>query len=223
MTWVTNAAKPVDNLQNAGMTSLLRRRRLSARDLSLVAVFAGVMAALGAIPAVSPAGIPVPITAQSMGPMLAGAIIGRRRGAGSMLLFLALVAIGLPLLAGGRGGLSVFTGPSVGYLVGFPVAAWVIGWLVERYGSPYALGFGIIANVVGGIVVMYALGIPATAWRAHISLDAAITSAGWFVVGDCAKTVIAAFVARGVHASYPGLLPASVRTRKAEREQLPVA
>ena len=200
------------------MTPPFRARRLSARDLSLVAVFAGVMAALGAIPAITPAGIPVPITAQSMGPMLAGAIIGRRRGATSMLLFLALVAIGLPLLAGGRGGLSVFTGPSIGYIVGFPVAAWVIGWLVERYGAPYALGFGIFANAIGGIVVMYALGIPGTAWRAHISLDAAITGAGWFVVGDCAKTVIAAFVARGVHAAYPGLLPASRRTQESVAE-----
>ena len=206
------------------MTSALSARRLSARDLSLVAVFAGVMAALGAVPAFTPGSFPVPITAQSMGPMLAGAIIGRRRGAASQLLFLALVAIGLPLLAGGRGGLSVFTGPSVGYIVGFPVAAWVVGWLTEKYGAPYSIVWGVIANALGGIVVLYALGIPGTAWRAHISLDAAITGSGWFIVGDLAKTVIAAFVAYGVHASYPGLLrPRTRRAQEAEREPAPAA
>ncbi len=191
-------------------------RRFSARDLALVATFAGIMAALGTIPAVSPAGMPVPITAQSMGAMLAGAILGWRRGAAAMLLFIALVALGLPLLAGGRGGLAVFSGPSVGYIIGFPFAAHVIGWMTEALGAPYRIVAGVIANLVGGVLVMYALGIPGTAWRAHISLGAAISGAGWFVVGDTAKAVIAAFVARGVHAAYPGLL----RSRGARAESL---
>ena len=94
--------------------------RFTARDLALVAVFAGVMAALGLVPAWTPPGFTVPITAQSMGVMLAGGVLGGRRGALSMLVFLALVAIGLPLLAGGRGGLGVFAGPSVGFLDRLP-------------------------------------------------------------------------------------------------------
>ena len=69
------------------------------RDLVLAALFAAIIVVLGLLPPIMLGFIPVPITAQSMGPMLAGAIIGRRRGATSMLLFLALVAIGLPLLA----------------------------------------------------------------------------------------------------------------------------
>lgn len=207
----------MENRQNARVTTASRPSTgpFSARDLSLTATFAGVMAALGAVPAFTPGAFPVPITAQSMGPMLAGAIIGRRRGAASQLLFLALVAIGLPLLAGGRGGLSAFAGPSVGYLVGFPVAAWAVGWLTEKYGAPYAVRWGVVANILGGIVVLYALGIPGTAWRGGVSLDAAIVGSGWFVVGDCAKAVIAAFVAYGVHAAYPGLLP--VRRSRPDR------
>lgn len=195
-------------------------RELAARDLALIATFAGLMAALGLVPAVSPFGIPVPVTAQSMGAMLAGAILGARRGAASMVLFLALVAVGLPLLAGGRGGLGVFAGPSVGYLVGFVVGAWVVGRITEIGGAPYRLVWGIPANVLGGIVVVYLLGIPGTAWRADISLQAATVAAGWFVVGDAAKAVIAAFVARGVHAAYPGLLKPGRRARRlAERAQ----
>src|SRR5688500_6271691 len=98
----------------------------SSRDLAMVAVFAGIVAALGLVPAVSVLGGAVPITAQSLGVMLAGAVLGPRRGALALLLFLGLVALGLPLLAGGRGGLGVFAGASVGYLVGFPVAAFAV-------------------------------------------------------------------------------------------------
>lgn len=181
-------------------------RRFSTRDLALVATFAGVMAALGVVPAISVPAIAVPITAQSMGPMLAGSIIGARRGAASMLLFLALVAVGLPLLSGGRGGLGVFTGPSMGFLLAFPLAALVIGLAVELVGAPYRLVPGLIANLVGGVVVVYALGIPALAWRGGLPLDKALTGSLAFVPGDLVKVVVAALVARGVHAGYPGLL-----------------
>lgn len=192
-------------------------RRMTSRDLALVATFTGLVAALGLVPAVYPAGIPVPITAQTLGVMLAGAVIGRWRGAASLVLLLVLVAVGLPLLAGGRGGLSAFAGPSVGYLVGFPFGAWVIGWLTEKGGAPYRLSWGLVANIVGGIVVVYAFGILGTAWRAHLSIEAATVSAGWYVVGDLAKAVIAALVARGVHAAYPGLLRERAAVPRARR------
>lgn len=183
-----------------------QRGRFTVRDLALIATFAGLMAALGLFPAFYPFGTAVPITAQSMGVMLAGTILGARRGAASMLLFLALVAIGLPLLAGGRGGLGVFAGPSVGFLVGFPIAAYVVGWIVERGGAPYKLVFGVVANVVGGIVVLYALGIPGIAWRADLSIGKAVAAVAVFVPGDAIKAVLAALVAQGVHAAYPGLI-----------------
>src|SRR4051794_41975632 len=67
--------------------------------------------------------------------MLAGAVLGARRGFLAVLLLLVLVAVGLPLLAGGRGGLGVFATPSVGFLLGWPVAALVIGWPSERGGA----------------------------------------------------------------------------------------
>lgn len=164
------------------------------------------MAALGLIPALYPFGTLVPITAQSLGVMLAGAILGPRRGALAVLVLLLLVAVGLPLLSGGRGGLGVFFTPTVGYLVGWPVAAFVVGWLTVKGGAPYRLGWGITANVVGGIVVMYALGIAGTALVGQISVTAAALGALVFVPGDVLKAVVAALVARGVHASYPGLI-----------------
>jgi biotin transport system substrate-specific component len=188
---------------------------LSSRDLSLIAIFTGVIAALGLVPAVAPFGGAVPITAQSMGIMLAGAILGAKRGALSVLLFLILVAIGLPLLSGGRGGLGVFAGPSVGYLVGFPVAAFLVGLLTERVGRPYRLPLGVMANILGGVLALNAIGIVGMALVLHVSLVKATTLAAVFMPGDVVKAVLTASVAAGVHAAYPGLIPARAARRTA--------
>ena len=180
--------------------------RSTSRDLALIAVFAAITAALGLLPPISTGLSPVPITAQSWGVMLAGAGLGGRRAARSQVLFLALVAIGLPLLSGGRGGLGVFAGASVGFLLGWAVAAGVIGWLTERRGAPYSVPFGISFNVIGGIVVLYAFGIVGMMLRTKMSLPATLTANAPFLIGDSIKAVLAALVAAGVHRAYPGLL-----------------
>jgi len=172
------------------------------------------VAALGLVPALYPFGTAVPITAQSLGVMLAGAILGGRRGALAMLVLLGLVAVGLPLLSGGRGGLGVFFGPSVGYLLGWPIAAFVVGWLTQKGGAPYRLPWGVVANIVGGIVVLYTLGIAGTVLVADLSVRAAVIGSMIFVPGDLVKAVLAAIIARGVHAAYPGLLAARPRAQE---------
>jgi len=151
--------------------------------------------------------------------MLAGAVLGARRGFLSLLLLLVLVAVGLPLLAGGRGGLGVFAGPSAGFLIGWPVAAFVVGWLTERGGSTYKLAWGLVANFVGGVVVLYAFGIAGMALVAGFSVQAAAVSTGIFLPGDLVKVVVAALVARGVHAAYPGLLGHPQRRASEPAEQ----
>jgi biotin transport system substrate-specific component len=191
------------------------------RDLALTATFAGLIAALGLVPAFSPFGFAVPVTIQSLGVMITGAVLGARRGAAATGLFLLLVAIGLPVLSGGRGGLGVFAGPTLGFLIGFPVAAAVTGALVYRRGAPYAFWWGLVSAFTGGVVVLYAIGIPVTAWRAGISLPAAIVGCAPFLVGDCVKAVVAAAVAGPVHRAQPGLLPAPTRaTRRPLPEQV---
>ena len=101
------------------------------KNLTHIALFAALIAVLGLIPKIDLIS-GVPITAQSLGIMLCGTVLGAKRGALAVILFLVLVAAGLPLLAGGRGGLGVFASPSVGYLIGFPFAAFVAGLIVER-------------------------------------------------------------------------------------------
>jgi biotin transport system substrate-specific component len=180
----------------------------SSRDLALVSVFVGVVAALGLVPPLF-AGSAVPITAQSMGVMLAGAILGARRGFLSLLVFVLLVAAGLPLLSGGVGGLAVFATPRVGFLVGFPVAAFVVGLLSEawaRRGAAYDVRWGVAANVVGGILALYPLGILGMMALGDLSVTEAGAAVGIFIPGDVVKAVVAAAVAAGVHRGYPGLL-----------------
>lgn len=186
----------------------------TGRSLAQIATFAGIIAVLGLIPAVAPFGNAVPITAQSLGIMLAGAVLGGRRGALAVLVLLALVALGLPLLAGGRGGLGVFAGPSIGYLVGFPIAAFAIGAMTNAMGSPYRLAPAIGINILGGVVLLNLLGVIGMVLRADLGVGPALVAAIPFVPGDLIKAVICAFVAKGVHAAYPGL----IRSRRAERE-----
>lgn len=176
---------------------------------------------MGLVPAFQVPGMPVPITLQSMGVMLAGAILGARKGFASVTLFLVLVAIGLPLLAGGRGGLAVFATPSVGFLIAWPISAFVIGWLTMRKGAPYGIGWGIAFNIAGGILVMYAFGLLGIMMVGGLSLTAALAAVVVFIPGDIAKAIVTALVAKPVHAAYPGLLP--MRTRADDRVDVEVS
>lgn len=181
--------------------------RTPARDLALIAIFAGVTAALGLIPAFYTPLSPAPITAQSFGIILAGAVLGGRRGFLSQALFVALVAIGLPLLAGGRGGIGVFASPTLGFIIGYAVCAGLIGWATFRLGAPYRLGWGLLVNFVGGMVVLYAFGLTGMMIVTGMSLPAALLANAPFLPGDLAKVIAATLIAKGVHAAYPHLLP----------------
>lgn len=174
------------------------------RNLTHIALFAALIAVLGLVPKIDLLS-GVPITAQSLGIMLCGTVLGAKRGALAVLLFLALVAVGLPLLSGGRGGLGVFAGPSVGFLIGFPVAAFVAGLVVERWSAPVGLAAGAGA-VLGGIVVLYAFGIPGMALVMGKSLAEATALSLPFFPGDLVKAVMAALITRGLAIARPGSL-----------------
>lgn len=173
------------------------------RDIALVSLFAAIMAVLGLMPKIEIAFIPVPITAQLLGVMLAGSILGAKRGAISMILFLMLVAAGLPLLAGGRGGLGVFAGPSAGFLFAYPLAAFVIGWLVERNWTRLNFLKLLAINILGGIVLLYAIGIPVITLVTGVPLASAALGSLLFVPGDLLKAVLAASAGIYVKRGYP--------------------
>ena len=176
---------------------------MKSRDLAYIALFAAIIAVLGLLPAVYPLGSTVPITAQTLGVMLAGSVLGARRGALAVLTFLVVVAIGLPVLSGGRGGLAVFAGPSAGYLYSWPLGAFVIGMITQLSWRRFNLGWALVANLVGGVAVIYAIGIPFVTVYTDASLTAAASSAGSFIPFDLVKAGIASVVAVAVHKAYP--------------------
>jgi biotin transport system substrate-specific component len=184
------------------------RRGMETKDIVLIALFCGIIVALGLIPPINIGIIPVPITSQTLGVMLAGAILGPVRGAASSALFLLLVIVGLPVLAGGRGGLGVIPGPTGGYLLGFIPGAFVVGLVVKllitRAQAPLTqLACYLAACIAGGIIVVYAIGIPWSSVATGISMHKAAYGALYFVLGDLIKAVITSLVARSVRRVYP--------------------
>lgn len=179
-----------------------------ARDLALIAVFAALAAILGLPGALTPFGASVPITLQTLAPMMAGAILGWKRGMASAVVFLALVAVGLPLLAGGRGGLGLFVGPSAGYLFGWIAGTAVIGLLVQWRLPAFNWWWTGLSVLIGGIVVVYLIGVPVLALVTGTDgLLATAAAAAVYLPGDLIKAVIATTVAVAVHRAYPELLP----------------
>lgn len=200
------------------------RWRITAADAARIATFAALTAVLGMPGSLALFGNAVPITLQTLGVMLAGALLGAWRGALAMLTFLALVAAGLPLLSGGRGGPGVFVGPSAGYLIGFVVGAAVVGLIVERLRT-LAFWRALAACVVGGMLVMYALGIPLQALVTGFSLRTVATGALMYLPGDLLKAVVAASVTVGVVRAYPAASPLrrGARTPKNQPAASPAA
>ncbi|WP_157001408.1 biotin transporter BioY [Agromyces laixinhei] len=180
-------------------------RRSTARDLAQIAVFAALIAAL-TLPGQIPLGFGVPITLQTLGVMLAGAILGARRGTLAVTVYVALGLAGLPILAGGAAGLGILAGPTGGFLVGFIPGAFVIGWLVERFAPKPPFWAIAAASLVGGVLVVYLVGIPWFAVVTGMPVGAAIGVMSPFLIGDVAKAVVTAAVATGVHRAWPGLL-----------------
>ncbi|MGF1538471.1 MAG: biotin transporter BioY [Elainellaceae cyanobacterium] len=178
---------------------------MTNRDIVYVALFAALVAALGLIPPILLPVIAVPITAQSLGVMLAGSILGMRRGGLALLVFLALVAAGLPLLSGGRGGIGVFLGPSGGFLLAFPLAAATIGALTQQFWGRLNVSLAFVINVIGGIGVIYALGIPWLAIASDLPLLKAAQGSLVFIPGDFVKAAIAALAVVTVRRSYPAI------------------
>lgn len=177
---------------------------METRSIARIALFAAIIAALGLLPRIDlPLAGGVPVTAQTLGVMLAGVVLGARQGALAVLLFVFVVALGAPFLAGGRGGLGVFFGPSAGFLVGFIPGAFVCGLVARRLsGLPVFVGSA-VAAVIGGVIVIYAFGIPVLAWKAGMTLVQAAIASSTFLPGDMLKAIATGLVAAGLQKAMP--------------------
>ena len=119
------------------------------------------------------------------------------------MLFVFLVAIGLPLLAGGRGGLGVFASPTGGFVIGFPFAALATGFVTERLrAAPVGIAAGIGA-ILGGIVVLYGFGILGLSIVLGKTLFEATGLVAVFIAGDVAKAIIAGIITAALAKARP--------------------
>lgn len=139
---------------------------------------------------------PVPITGQTLGVLLIGAAYGLSLGTLTLVSYLIVGGLGLGVFAGGAAGWSVLSGMTAGYLLGFVLAAAVVGYLAQR-GWDRHLGLAALAMLIGNIIIY----IPGLLWLNTFAPDVA-TALQWglipFIPGDIIKLVLAA-----------GLLPAA--------------
>ncbi|WP_070967061.1 biotin transporter BioY [Vibrio sonorensis] len=172
------------------------------KNIAYTALFAALIAALGLVPKITLA-FGVPITAQSLGIMLCGTILGAKRGGLAVLLFLLLVALGLPLLSGGRGGLGVFAGATSGFLIGWPIAAFVTGLIVEKWRNGSLAMVAAVASIVGGIFVMYLFGIAGMSIVLEKSFVESAALVTVFIPGDILKAIIAGVLTSAIAKARP--------------------
>lgn len=139
---------------------------------------------------------PVPIVLQNLFVLLAGLVLGSRWGTTSVLIYLLAGLCGLPVFAGGGSGPARFVGPTGGYLVGFVSAAFVVGWITERFGRKNSVQ---VAAMIAGSLLVYAFGVPWLAAVAHISIGNALVAGMYpFLIGDAIKIAAAIPIARTI-------------------------
>ncbi|WP_077328793.1 biotin transporter BioY [Virgibacillus siamensis] len=176
---------------------------MKLQNMMYISLFAAMIGVLGFFPPITLPLIPVPITLQTLGVMLAGGVLGARRGGLSLLLFILLIVIGLPLLSGGRGGIGPLIGPSGGYILSWPLAAWTIGYLMEKNWHSLNLGKVVLFNMIGGIFIVYFFGVTYLSFVGNLSWGAAAISSLIFLPGDLTKAVVSGFIAIKISKTYP--------------------
>lgn len=194
----------------------MTRRTSSPTDIALVAGFAALIAVAAILPAINVAG-PVPITLQTFAVLLAGAVLGAGRGFLAVLLYIAVGAAGVPVFSGGNAGLGVFAGPTAGYLVGFPFAAALCGFLVQRLprrtiqtSVPLVFAAGLFSSAL----FIHTAGVTGLVLRADMTWAHACDTDKLFWIGDVIKNVAMALVATAVHRAFPDLLDRGASTRE---------
>lgn len=178
---------------------------MSSRDIVRIALLAAIIAILGIIPPIAVPFIPVPITAQTLGVMLAGGILGAGRGTLSVVLFMLIVSVGMPLLSGGRGGLGVYVGPTAGFFIAWPFATLTIGFMISAFWQRLNIYNAFFSFVVGGIGVIYLIGVPGISIVTGIPLGAAAISTLAFLPGDLLKAAMATAILLQMRKYYPDL------------------
>jgi len=165
---------------------------MKSKDLSLIALFAALTAVGGFI---SIPFYPVPLTLQIFFVLLSGAILGKKLGALSQIIYLGLGSIGAPVFHNFTGGIGILLGPTGGFLFGFIPVAYVAGLFYEKYTNNKLRFSGLIIS----LVPIYIIGILWLSFITGISIEKAILVGGIpFILGDFVKSIIVFLVEKKV-------------------------
>ncbi|GCF94070.1 biotin synthesis protein BioY [Enterococcus florum] len=123
--------------------------KLSTREMVFAALFAALTGVLAQL--TIPFG-PIPLTMQTFAVAFTSTLLGKKIGTLTVLLYLFMGAIGLPVFAGGNAGFSVIFGPTGGFLIGFVFTALSIGWILENTRKTYF--WAITANLTGALITL---------------------------------------------------------------------
>jgi biotin transporter BioY len=162
----------------------------AVRDVLLVVGFAALVGLLAQVVIPLPF-TPVPITGQTLGVLLGGMALGWRRALSGMAVYVGLGLVGLHWFAGGTGGTGVIGAPSFGYLIGFIVAAAVLGRLAELRFDRDPLR--VLGSMVVGNLIIYLFGVSWLMVAIHVDLAQGIALGLIpFLLGDAIKALLAA-------------------------------
>ena len=167
------------------------------KKLSALPLFAA-MTAVGAYITIPLPWSPVPIVLQNFFVLLAGLVLGPSAGAAGIGLYLFMGLVGLPVFAGGTGGLAHFAGPTAGYLVAYPAAAWVAGFVAggRRAAGRTSRFLREFAAAAAGVLVIYAAGVPWLKFRLGFGWEKAFLAGMLpFIASDLFKAAAAAALA----------------------------
>lgn len=172
----------------------MKGNSISTRHLVFTALMTAIIAILGIVPGVPLPGIPVPIVLQNIGIYLAGIVLGRRYGTLSIIVFLLLVAAGLPILSGGRGGIGVFAGPSAGFLFLYPVVSYLIGLVRDVMFNRLNFIVLFIATLIFGVLLLDIVGTIIMGLITNIPVMKSVQISLAYMPGDIIKAIVASLI-----------------------------
>ncbi|SEJ02782.1 biotin transport system substrate-specific component [Arthrobacter sp. yr096] len=190
------------------------RKRWTATDLGLIAVFAALVAASAIVPGIPVGALGVPITLVTLTVMLSGLVLGAGRGFAAVGLYVLLGFAGLPIFSGGRSGLGILATPSAGYIIAFPLAAAAAGYLagvVIRRTVKYRGLWLFAAAMASSIVIIHGLGILGMMINGKLNFGKAFIADLAFYPGDILKNVLAVVIALAIHKAFPDVLVRRVK------------
>lgn len=171
---------------------------MKTKHLTQVALMVAIIIVLGLFPSIPLGFIPAPIVIQNLGILLAGLLLGAKRGTLTVGIFLALVALGMPFLPGGRGGIAMFVGPTMGYLLAYFWTPMLIAGLVKVTKADQHWWRTLVIVFLVGVIFIDGLGALGLAVQSHMSLYKALTLGLVFVPGDTIKAVLAVALAKSL-------------------------